>query len=343
MARKRNRQTRPSSIKRYFKETDYHSQVMIQRVRYEEYFNHYYTWLQQIAYQLYDWYGLPDSIPENYLEISLIDKGSIGFHSNQKYGDILVNGVSTQVGSYNYPTAFQSSDIFYKDVSFPIYYYGRYELPNSGFLIRNKMIANSSLSPSPVLSMTSQLKLYATRLAFIKVISDINLNTQKTPYFITYDDDLILEEVQKLFENVDGNQPVIWTKALINEKGKKEFNGQLKDMISVLDLKSPYLVDKLETQKQKEWDEAMSCFGLMNISQYKKERMTKSESEANVQQVVAMQNSLLKPRKEFCHLYNTFYKKEISIGLRQEISVEPFTQQVDTEGGSYQNINEVEE
>ena len=37
----------------------------------------------------------------------------------------------------------------------------------------------------------------------------------------------------------------------------------------------------------------MSCFGLMNISQYKKERMTKSESEANVQQVVAMQKCVI--------------------------------------------------
>lgn len=328
--RKRNRNTKPDDYsnqawKKHLKEVDFQNPLIYQRIRYDQYFTHYFNWLQQIAYQLFEWDGFPDDVPKNYLEVMLHDKGYVGYVEETKYGNILVNGVGQSIGSYNVPTSFQASDLFFKSVSFPVYYFGRYNFPNGGFIIKNKTEHNHVIGD---LSSLATIRMYATRLAFIKTISDINLNTQKTPYFLTYDDDLLLEEVQRLFTNVDGNSPVIMTKAVLNEKGGKQLGGQLKDMLSVLDLKSPYLVDKLETQKQKEWDEAMSCFGLMNISQYKKERMTKSESEANVQQVVAMQNALLKPRHEFCDLYK--------LKTQKTITVKPFTDTIETEGGSYE-------
>lgn len=330
MSRKRNRQTKPDDYsnrawKKHLKELDFQNPLIYQRIRYDQYFTHYYNWLQQIAYQLFEWEGFPDDVPTNYLEVMLHDKGQIGYVENTKYGNILVNGVGKSFGSYNVPTSFDASDLFFKSISFPVYYYGRYDFPNSGFIIKNKTDHNRMMGD---LSSMATIRMYATRLAFIKTISDINLNTQKTPFFLTYEDDLLLEEVQRMFTNVDGNAPAIMTRAVLDEKGKKQIGGQIKDMIQVLDLKSPYLVDKLETQKQKEWDEAMASFGLMNMAQYKKERMTKSESEANTQQVLAMQNALLKPRKEFCELYQRKTNKMIT--------VKPFTDTIETEGGSYE-------
>lgn len=317
--RKRNRQTKPDpnsnqSWLKWQKELDFQNPLIYQRIRYEQYYNHYYTWLQQIAYSIMEWEGFPEDVPTNYIEVNLHERGYLGYKENTKFGNVLVNGRGTHVGSYDYPTYFQSTDRYYKSISYPIYYYGRLQMPNSGFLIKNKI--DYTLTTND-LSSCSLFRMYATRLAFLKTISDINLNTQKTPYILTYDDDLLLEEVQRLFTNVDGNMPVTITKAVTDEKGKKVLGGQISDMINVLDLKSPYLVDKLETQKQKEWDEAMACLGLMNTAQHKKERLTEQESKANIEQVKAMQIAMLKPREEFCHLYKLMTGKEITVKPRQ--------------------------
>lgn len=323
MARNKSNQTKPDpNSNRAFKEDmGQQNPIIYQIAKHKRYFNHYYTWLQQIAYQLYTWGGdIPEEIPKNLIEVYLHEHGRVAMVDTPKYGNILVNGVGDFPGNYFEPTTFRVTDKFYSDVSFPLYYYGRAKFPNSGIMIKNRLQpVNSKVD----LSSVSVFSLYAENLAFIKQISDINLNTQKTPIIVTYDDNLQMQEVNQLFDRYDGNQPVIFTRSVVDEEGKKlSSDGQMAKAMQVLDLKTKFVVDKLETQKQKVWDEAMGCFGLMNMSQYKKERMTKTESEANTQQTVAMQNSMLQPRLEFTELYYQLKGKRITVEpTMQTISV----------------------
>lgn len=331
MARNKSNQTRPdpNSNQVWKQNVDQQNPMVYQMAKHQRYFNHYYSWLQQIAYQLYSWGGdLPQEIPKNLIEIYLHQYGRPAMARTDKYGSILVNGTGEFMGNYFEPTTFRVTDKYYADVSFPLYYYGRAKFPNSGILMKNRL---QPVNTKVDLSSVSGFTMYAENLAFIKQISDINLNTQKTPIIVTYDDNLQLQEVNQLFDRYDGSQPVIFTRNVIDEEGKKLTGGQMATAMQVLDLKTKFVVDKLETQKQKVWDEAMGWLGLMNMSQYKKERMTKTESEANTEQVFAMQNSMLQARLEFTELYYQLYGKRIT--------VEPTTQSFTTDdpegGGEY--------
>ena len=73
--RKRNRNTKPDDYsnqawKKHLKEVDFQNPLIYQRIRYDQYFTHYFNWLQQIAYQLFEWDGFPDDVPKNYLDCS---------------------------------------------------------------------------------------------------------------------------------------------------------------------------------------------------------------------------------------------------------------------------------
>lgn len=328
--RKRNRQTRPQedsnqAWKNAMKK-DFTNPISYQIIKHERYYNHYYSWLQQIAYQLNDWTGFPDDIPENLAEIYLVDDGSFGYIEDTKYGNVLVRGNGTMVGNYNQPTFFQSVDKYYYDLSYPVYYFGRIKFKETqGLVCYNKLSSFNSVNGMTDLEA---LNIYATQLAFIKVISDINVNTQKTPYIITYEDDLLLEEVQRLFLNVDGNMPVMFTKAVLDEDGKKVQDGQIKDMLQVLKLNTPLLAEQLDVLKQKVWDEAMSHFGLMSMAQRKKERSTEAEAQSNIQQIQATQNARLKSRREFCKLADQLYGRKLT--------VRPSNQIIETEVGGYE-------
>ena len=140
---------------------------------------------------------------KNYLEVMLHDKGYVGYVEETKYGNILVNGVDNPLEVTTFQQVFKqvivSSNLFHS--LFIIL-----EDTTSLMVVLSLKIKPDHNHMIGDLSSLATIRMYATRLAFIKTISDINLNTQKTPYFLTYDDDLLLEEVQR-FTNVDGNSP----------------------------------------------------------------------------------------------------------------------------------------
>lgn len=299
--------------------------ILVQIAKHTKYFNHYYSWLQRIAYQLYEW-NVPKELPKNLIEVYLHEFGQVAFVDHEEFGKILLQGVASGVGNYYYPTEFTSNDKFYLDVKVPLYYYGRETDTKRGAMVTNHI---GQFSTDMIYSSSSIFQLYAEQLAFIKQLSDINLNAQKTPVIMMIDDTIRTQQVEELYTKVDGNSPVIFTRKILDENGNVKIGGQMKDMITTLKTDAPFLLDKLETQKQKVWDEAMACLGLMNMAQYKKERMTKTESEANEQQVFAVQNSLLQARIEGCELINT--------ALGWNVSVKPSVQKIQTEGGEYTN------
>lgn len=323
---KPNPNSNQAFLGRHRNNRDAMSKQGVQEAKRKRYYLHYYNQIRQIAYQLFDWDGLPTDIPKNILEIRLHEKGHVGVFCSPEYGNIVVNGTGQLIGNYNYPTQFHSSDYYYQSLDFPIYYYGREKtiIRNQGLIVQNRLTDFGFQGhESGMMSSAEGFHLYATQLAEIKMISDVNLNTQKTPIVMLYDGDN-MSDVERMYDGYDGNVPVMFTRKTVNENGKKD-SEQMQDLFGTIDTHAPYIVDKLETQKQKIWDECMGWLGLTNMAQYKKERMTKSESEANMQQSSAMLNALLKPRLEFCELANQLYG--------WNIDVKPSELVFETEGG----------
>lgn len=334
MARKRNKQTKPNpnSNATWKKNTQGKNLIVPQIAKHRIYFNHYYTWLQQIAYQLFEWEGLPDDVPPLMIEMMLHEMGTVGFSRKTDSNDIsthaVVSGVGEMVGTYNVPTSFRSTDRFFSNISFPVYYYGRYKFPNSGLLIKNRIGYFNSVYD---LSSLTGFAMYAEKLAFLKIVSDINLNAQKTPVVVS-SDDLNLNEMERLYDNYDGNMPVFYTRDVVDENGIKIKGDQLQDRVKVLNTQSPFLLDKLDLQKEREWNEAMTWLSLDSIATNKKERLVTSEADANKQQSTAMQNSMLKARQEFCILAKQLWGLDISVKPTQQIFY-------DEMGNGYGNTN----
>lgn len=283
------------------------------------YFNHYYDWLCDIALQLFEWEGLPKEVPFYELEKNLIYRGVTALYFDkfmQKY--VILNGTFTDINLYNEPVRFQSANPKYRNASFPLYVEAR-DIPNCGVLIRNKL---------NYIPLISGLREYATRLANIKQVIEINLNAHKHPIAIEATDYNLLS-LQKAFDQLEQNTPVMFTK----KDTKDGEGGILKDM-KVLDLKAPYIIDKLQEQFRNEWNEAMNFMGLNSLSVFKKERVNQADSNSNNEQYLATRNNLLMFREQGAERANEYFNLNIKVAPRKFIVTNEYGDQYENGGVS---------
>ena len=249
----------------------------------------YYTRLKEYAINTFQWVNLPDTVDARYMELILCERGKVCFFQDELVGFMAlpVNEYGN-LNVYNYPTEHQ------------IYAVNGYNKNRN--IEDSVVIYNNYLRLPTVLT----LSLYAERLSKIQRTIDVNIGACKTPYIIVATENQRLA-LENAFNQIDENKPALF---FTNEMNL--------DNIKALDLKTPYVSDKLTLLKHDVWNEAMTFLGIENSNTDKKERMITDEVNSNDGQIEASRFNMLDARLEACKKINKMFGLKISCKFRND-------------------------
>ena len=261
-----------------------------------------------IALSVYEWQGLTEDMPEFFIEKQLMTNGMcIAFYCESIGHVIVTRATVSGIDWFNRPAS-------YKPVissSIPI------DLPNiidkdNCVLIPNNKILTPTLAT---------IQLFASRLAERERTIDVNMSVQKTPYIITVPEEqkaainIILEKLR------NGSSEIVGVKAL----------DKFVESIKVLDLKAPYVADKIRTDQQILWNQFLSFLGVDNANTSKKERLIVNEVDSNNEMTdisgFAMLESRQKAAKEINEKFGEYLDEEISVDFRRNNSLSDITEE----------------
>lgn len=174
---------------------------------------------------------------------------------------------------------------------------------------------------------------YAERIALATRTIDINIAQQKTPRFWKTKTEQE-QTVKNAVNNVDTMENTVITYDNID----------LDDTQIVLE-PAPYVADKIDLHKEKDWNEFLRLIGIANMNFQKKERNIKDEVLASQGGTVASRYSRFEPRKKAIEEINTKFAKYLPDGKIEvkyydglPSSQEEFEQDfIDEEGGDFED------
>ena len=250
----------------------------------------YYNRLTELAISMFEWKNLPSSIDERFLELTLFSNGVAVFFEDDVLKDYLCLQVSTtgKFDVYGIPKQRRA---------YAINGYNRNLDDTNSVLIYNNYIHTNSML---------DVEMFAKRLYNLDRIIDVNANAQKTPVLIQADDNQRLT-LKNVYQQYDGNMPVIYGDSKLNPKG-----------LTVLKTDAPYVADKIYQLKTQIWNEALTYLGISNTNVTKKERMISDEVIRNQGGVIASRYSRLNARREAVEKINKMFGTNIEVNYRQD-------------------------
>lgn len=263
--------------------------------------------LTELSANRFKWTGLPDSIDERFLELTLFHRALCVFYWDGDYDRYLALSASGsgRVNMYDNPTTF--TVVGAQSINKTLHAGSRVV---ETIVDGEKVGVSEKAECVPIWGNYLRVPdrdiiyVFAKRLAQIDRTIDINLQAMRYTYVVTAPENMRLSLVNILRQHQEG-QPVIFGVDGL----------QLDQLINVF----PVAPDKdiplnLQISKSRIWNECMTLLGINNANQDKKERVVSDEVESNNDQVVSNRGIALNSRKIACEQIQRLYNLSLDVG-----------------------------
>lgn len=286
-------------------------------------FSFYFDYFMDILANYFIWNEVPASIDKLFIERSLHFYGYIGFINTENFGLVCANGaMGNRLDLYDNPTSFtpinktntpfegyneQTNKIETK-TTWEINWYEDMLSPNNATMVYNTVYHKPSVY---------YIDGFCSKLALIEQAIQLNRNAQNKPFMVAVDDKTMFS-MKNLINNIMAGDPVVYVNARKN-RNKEIENVQINDLIQVLRLDTPFILDKLQDEKQRVIGQILTFMGINNIPIDKAERLVVAEAESNNQLLNATTEMRLRPRRAGIERVNKAYGTNMSVEINNMI------------------------
>ena len=245
---------------------------------------------QMLALNRYKWENLPNGIESRYIEQMLFDNGECAMFDHPDLGLCVLRSSSREnLNIYGAPTK----------LSLTGFNEHRTVMMDDCVRIMNNELALPSLP---------DILYYARRMAEIDDIIMQHLRQQRVPYLLATDENNSFS-VKTLYNQMYQGEPAIFI-------DKEMLKGEPEN-IMVLPTQAPYLVDKLQIQKQEMERELLTFLGINNTLE-KKERLLVDETNSNNQFIKMASDIGFKQRQLACEQMNEMFGLNVRVVETQD-------------------------
>lgn len=271
--------------------------------------------LLTLSENVFEFKNMPKYISTAYLNKILLRQGSIAFFVDEVLGLLaLPYTILGKPDVYGRPNAIKvtSQNGYTKTIK-----------NTDDFVI---MYDNNGLYP-----LWLDILQYAERIALDTRTCDINILQQRTPRFWKTKSENV-KTIQDLVNNVDGMENTVIAYEDLD----------LDDTTIVLE-PAPYVADKVDTHKEKDWNEFLRLIGIANTSFQKKERNIRDEVLASQGGTIASRYSRFEPRQKAIEEINEKFKDRFLINGKKVLEKELEVRYYDGIPTSVEDIEEMNE
>lgn len=271
--------------------------------------------LLTLSENVFEFKNMPKYISTAYLNKILLRRGSIAFFVDEVLGLLaLPYTILGKPDVYERPNAIKvtSQNGYTKTIK-----------NTDDFVI---MYDNNGLYP-----LWLDILQYAERIALDTRTCDINILQQRTPRFWKTKSENV-KTIQDLVNNVDGMENTVIAYEDLD----------LDDTTIVLE-PAPYVADKIDTHKEKDWNEFLRLIGIANTSFQKKERNIRDEVLASQGGTIASRYSRFEPRQKAIEEINEKFKDRFLINGKKVLEKELEVRYYDGIPTSVEDIEEMNE
>ena len=240
---------------------------------------------QTLALNRYRWENLPNGIESRYIEQMLYDNGECAMFDHPDLGLCVLRSSSREnLNIYGEPT----------------------KLTLTGFNEHRTVMMDECvriMNNDLAIPTLPNIVYYARRMAEIDDIIMQNLRQQRVPYLFATDENNSFS-MKSLYDRMYQGEPAIFI-------DKEMLKGEPEN-IMVLPTQAPYLVDKLQLQKQEMERELLTFLGINNTLE-KKERLIVDETNSNNQFIKMASDIGFKQRKLACEQLNEMFGLNVRV------------------------------